>query len=197
MSARAKSSNGRVSARSDVPPFYVMKVLDAIEQRRAQAALPVISLGSGEPATAAPEPVLDAARAVLSNGPLGYTPALGLPALRSAIADHYSRTYDVDVQLDNVVVTTGSSVGFLLAFLAAFDVGDQVVLARPGYPAYRNILRAYGCDVVELPTGAADGYRLSVAMLEALPKRPAGIMVAGPANPTGTMIPADELSQLM
>jgi aspartate/methionine/tyrosine aminotransferase len=188
----------RISARSAVAPFYVMSVVEAVARRR-DAGLTVLSLGSGEPGAGTPKAVLDAAHRALDGGGgarLGYTPSLGLPDLRSAIAGHYARTYGVDVSPANVVVTTGSSVGFLLAFLAAFDAGDQVVLARPGYPAYRNILAAYGCEVVEVPTGVADGYRLSTAMLDALPSVPAGVMVAGPANPTGTMIPAAEMASL-
>ena len=102
---------------------------------------------------------------------LGYTDAPGVPALRAAIAAHYGRPYDLDVDPEQVVVTTGSSGGFLLAFLAAFDAGDRVAMARPGYPCYRNILSALGCEVVELPCGPETRYQPTVGMLEMLAER--------------------------
>jgi aspartate/methionine/tyrosine aminotransferase len=126
---------------------------------------------------------------------LGYTVALGVPELRAAIAAHYARTHDLDVAPEQVVVTTGSSGGFLLAFLAAFDAGDRVVMARPGYPCYRNILTALGCEVVELPCGPETRHQPTVAMLEELDDV-RGLVVASPANPTGTVLPPAELAAL-
>ena len=127
---------------------------------------------------------------------LGYTVALGIPPLRAAIAAHYGRTYGLDVAPEDVVVTTGSSGGFLLAFLAAFDAGDRVAMARPGYPCYRNILTALGCEVVELPCGPETRYQPTVAMLEALDEPVKGLVVASPANPTGTVLDPAELAAL-
>lgn len=176
-----------------------MDVLDAVERRR-DAGLPVFSLCAGEPGGGAPTDVRERAAALLTAGaPLGYTPALGLPGLRRALAGHYRRWYDLDVDPERVAVATGSSGAFVLAFLAAFDPGDRVALARPGYPAYRNILRALGCEVVELPCGADERYqptpeRLDEAVRSGGPL--AGVVLASPANPTGTMVGADELAAI-
>ena len=116
--------------------------------------------------------------------------------MRAAIAEHYAHRYELDVPADQVVVTTGSSGGFLLAFLAAFDPGDRVAMARPGYPCYRNILSALGCEVVELPCGPQTRYQPTVAMLEQLDAPVRGLVLASPANPTGTVIDAAELAAL-
>jgi aspartate/methionine/tyrosine aminotransferase len=185
----------RVSRRSDVPAFQVMRVMDAVVARRA-AALPVFDLSAGQPSTPAPEPVRSAAHRALDTDRIGYTNALGTPELRAAIARHYARTYGLDVPARSVAVTTGSSGGFLYAFLAAFEAGDTVVMARPGYPAYRNLLGALGCRVVELACGRDTRFQPTVAQLDALPEPPAGLVVASPANPTGTMLGADELAAL-
>ncbi|HZG92595.1 MAG TPA: aminotransferase class I/II-fold pyridoxal phosphate-dependent enzyme, partial [Pseudonocardia sp.] len=144
----------------------------------------------------APGPVREAAVAALADQVLGYTVALGVPELRAAIAGHYARAYGLDVDPGQVVVTTGSSGGFLLAFLAAFDAGDRVALARPGYPCYRNILTALGCEVVELPCGPQTRYQPTVAMLEELDDPVRGLVVASPANPTGTVLDPAELAAL-
>ena len=185
----------RVSARGQVPPFYAMQVYVAAMARQ-QAGLPVYLLNVGQPGTPAPSTVLAAAHKVLDTDRIGYTSALGIPELRDAIANHYRRTYGLDVARSSVVATTGSSGGFLLAFLAAFEPGDVVVLARPGYPAYRNMLTALGCEVVELPCGPATRFQPSVAALDALDVRPAGLVVASPANPTGTMVTPAELAAI-
>jgi aspartate/methionine/tyrosine aminotransferase len=182
-----------VSERGGIPAFQVMRVMVAADARRA-AGLPVLDLSVGQPSTAAPSTVRAAAHAAIDRDRLGYTAALGLPELRAAIAAHYRRTYDLDVDPACVVATTGSSGAFLLAFLAAFDQGDAVVLARPGYPAYRNMLTALGCRVLEVPTGA--GFSLTVPQLEALDEPPAGVVLASPANPTGTMLGAAGLAAL-
>ncbi|MBU4336967.1 MAG: aminotransferase class I/II-fold pyridoxal phosphate-dependent enzyme, partial [Actinobacteria bacterium] len=172
-----------------------MDILAEANERRAAGA-DVLSLCVGEPMGGAPEPVLAAAAAALADSPLGYTEALGLPELRAAVAGHYRRWYDVDVDPERVVITTGSSGAFLFAFLAAFGLGDRVALARPGYPAYANILAALGCEVVDLPCGPDTRYQPTPAMLEALDEPVAGLVVASPANPTGTMIAPEELTAL-
>ena len=156
----------------------------------------VLTLAAGQPSTPAPAPVLRAAREALDSQLLGYTVALGLPQLRHAIAGHHRRTTGVDVTAADVVVTTGSSGAFTLLFLAAFDPGDVVAMARPGYPAYRNTLTALGGEVLELDCGPDTRFQPTVAMLEALPEPPAGLIVASPANPTGTILAADELAAL-
>ncbi|MET9228694.1 pyridoxal phosphate-dependent aminotransferase [Lentzea sp. NPDC003310] len=171
-----------VAARADVPPFHVMDVLSAAAARQRTHG-DVISLAAGQPSSPAPKPVRDAAARALDEHALGYTEQLGILELRQAIAGHYKRQYDLDVTPDDVVVTTGSSGAFTLAFLAAFDAGDRVALARPGYPAYRNILKALGCEVVELPCGPETRFQPTVEMLDPGLK---GVIVASPANPTGT-----------
>jgi aspartate/methionine/tyrosine aminotransferase len=178
-----------------VPPFHVMRVIDAVVVRRA-AGLPVVDMSAGQPSTQAPSPVRTAALAAISSDKIGYTSALGIPALRAAIAAHYRRTDGIEVDPANVAVTTGSSGGFLYTFLAAFDPGDTVALARPGYPAYRNMLNALGCRVIEMPCGPETRFQPTVAHLEALDEAPAGLVIASPANPTGTMVDAAELAAL-
>ena len=178
-----------------VPPFYVMRVIDAVVAKRA-AGFPVIDLSAGQPSTAAPAVVRSTAAAAVQTEILGYTNALGIPPLRDAIARHYERGYGVAVDPEAIVVTTGSSGGFLYAFLSAFEAGDTVALARPGYPAYRNMLSALGCNVLELPCGPAERFQPTIAQLDALDAPPAGLVVASPANPTGTMLPAPELLAL-
>lgn len=187
----------KVSRRSHVPPFAVMEVLAAANARR-DAGESVLNLCAGEPATGASDVVRRRAIELLESGDLGYTEALGVPALRQAIADHYGRTYGVEVDPARVAVTTGSSGGFMLAFLAAFDAGDRVALARPGYPAYRNILSALGCEVVELDCGPESRYQPTVSrLMEAYYDGGLdGLVIASPANPTGTMIPPADLAAL-
>lgn len=184
-----------VALRAGIPPFYVMDVwLAAAERQRTHGDL--VNLSAGQPSAGAPAAVRAAAKAALDSGPLGYTVALGIPELRSAIAGSYQDRYGIDVDADDVVVTTGSSGGFLLAFLACFDAGDRVAIASPGYPCYRNILSALGCEVVELPCGPDTRFQPTVQMLDELDPPVKGVIVASPANPTGTVIPAAELAAI-
>lgn len=183
------------SVRSGIPPFYVMDVwAAAAERQRTRGDL--VNLSAGQPSTPAPAPVRAAAAAALEHQVLGYTVALGIDELRAGIAGHYGRTYGIAVEPDDVVVTTGSSGGFVLTFLAAFDAGDRVAMARPGYPCYRNILTALGSEIVELPCGPTTRFQPTVAMLEELAEPVAGLIVASPANPTGTVLDPAELAAL-
>ncbi|QWC86652.1 pyridoxal phosphate-dependent aminotransferase [Nocardioidaceae bacterium] len=185
------------ASRAAVAPFHVMDLLAAAAERRTSHG-DVLDLVAGQPSTPAPQPVRAEAARVLESQVLGYTPAVGIPALREAIAASYATRYGVDVDPAEVVVTTGSSGGFLLSFLGAFEVGDRVAMARPGYPCYRNVLSALGCEVVELPTDAATRFQPTVdAVAAAHAERPlAGLVVASPANPTGTMLTRAELAAL-
>jgi aspartate/methionine/tyrosine aminotransferase len=188
----------RPSARSDVDPFRVMQVLASAAARRA-AGGEVFGLTAGQPSTPAPKPALDAVHRALEESVLGYTQAPGPPELRAGIAQLYQRRYGIDVRPGQVYVTTGSSSGFILAFLSAFDAGDRVALARPGYPAYRNLLRALGCEVVDLPCGPETRFQPTVAMLEQSTTggiRLDGLIVASPANPTGSMMSPAELAAM-
>ncbi|WP_243790379.1 pyridoxal phosphate-dependent aminotransferase [Saccharopolyspora gloriosae] len=184
-----------VAQRANVPPFQVMEVLSAANARQRVRG-DVVSLAAGQPSNPAPRAVREAAAEALREHPLGYTEQLGLPELREAIAGHYRREHDLAVDPSEVVATTGASGAFLLAFLSAFDAGDRVALARPGYPAYRNILSALGCEVVELPCDAATRFQPTVAMLEELDEPVQGLIVASPANPTGTVLTGEELAEL-
>jgi aspartate/methionine/tyrosine aminotransferase len=188
----------QVASRADVPPFHVMDLLAAAAKRQRTHG-DVVNLLAGQPSTGAPAPVREEAKRLLDSGdPLGYTPAVGVLELREAIAAHHRRSHGIDVHPDEVVVTTGSSGGFLLAFLAAFEVGDRVAMARPGYPCYRNVLTALGCEVVEIPTGPETRFQPTVEQVAELHARDGitGLVVASPANPTGTMLLPGELAAL-
>ena len=184
----------RASRRGLVPPFIAMDVLRAATEREAAGA-DVIHLEVGQPGTPAPAAVLEAARQALARDRIGYTDALGVMALRRAIAAHYDAQYGVAVEPCEVVVTTGSSAGFMLAFLAAFEAGERVALAAPGYPAYRNILSALGLEPVLIEVGENTHYQPTPELLDACGPLD-GLVVASPANPTGTMIGAAELARL-
>lgn len=181
--------------RGAIPPFLVMEVMRAADAREA-AGEDVYHLEVGQPSTAAPQGVLDAAKAALNDDVLGYTLALGVGELRQAIAEHYKNFYGIDIPAARIVVTTGSSGAFLLAFLAAFEAGDRVALALPGYPGYRHILSALGNRPVTMATGPDSRFQPTVEMIEALPEPVQGVIVASPSNPAGTVIPEAELARL-
>lgn len=189
----------KVSQRSAVPPFAVMEILAAVGVRQ-DAGLDVFSLCAGEPGGGAPTDVRELAAELLASGAaLGYTAALGVPALRQSLARHYDRWYGLDVDPAQIAITTGSSGAFVLAFLAAFAPGDRVALARPGYPAYRNILASLGIEVVDIACGAETRYQPTPDLLDAAVAAGGsldGLILASPANPTGTMVDCDELQAL-
>jgi aspartate/methionine/tyrosine aminotransferase len=168
----------------------------AAASARAVRGQDVIHLEVGEPGGGPPGAVIEAARRALGTAPLGYTEALGRPALRAAIAEHYRQSYDLDVDPDQVVATVGASGAFVLSFLAAFDPGDRVVVPEPAFPAYKNILRALGVEVVRLGIGFESAFTPTVPMLEALKPPIHGLVIASPANPTGTMLSPEQLSAL-
>src|SRR5215213_11249827 len=186
------------SARSDVPPFMVMDVMAAAARIEAAGGR-VIHMEVGQPAAPAPSTAIAAARAALTSGRLGYTETLGIPSLRARIARHYAEKYGVSVDLARVVVTTGSSAGFILAFLTLFEPGDRVAVAVPGYPPYRHILSALGCEPVLIETSSENRHALTgEALLAAHRKRPLnGVLVASPVNPTGTMMSRAALANVI
>jgi len=186
--------SGKLSRRGAVDPFIVMDVMAAAAEKEA-AGDTVIHLEVGQPSTPAPREALAAAHAALDTDRIGYVAALGIPALRERIARHYREAYGVEISPDRVIVTTGSSGGFPLAFLASFDAGDRVALAAPGYPAYRNILAALNLEAVDLPTSAADRFQPTVEALQKV-GRLDGLIVASPSNPTGTMVGHAEMKAL-
>jgi aspartate/methionine/tyrosine aminotransferase len=177
----------KIAGRGKVAPFIVMDVLRAANERAA-AGRSVLHLEVGQPSTPPPAPVLEAARRALFAERLGYTDALGLAPLRRRIARHYGETYGIDVDWRRIVVTTGSSGAFVPAFLAAFDVGDRVAVASPGYPAYRNILAALGVEVIPLPVDGTSHFQPTPALLDDVGDPPDGLVIASPANPTGSML---------
>ncbi|MCP4327420.1 MAG: aminotransferase class I/II-fold pyridoxal phosphate-dependent enzyme [Alphaproteobacteria bacterium] len=185
----------KVAARGLIPPFIVMDVMRAANEREA-AGGDVIHLEVGQPSTGAPAGVIAAAQAALSGDRLGYTDACGVPSLRAAIVQYYRDFYGIDVPQEQVFVTTGSSGGFVLSFLAAFDRGDRVALADPGYPAYRNILNALGMEVVNIPTGPDSRFQPHVEHLRRIEGGLDGLIIASPSNPTGTMLRPEELRDI-
>src|SRR3954466_14882698 len=190
----------KISGRSAVDPFIVMDVMRAAgdyARRAAAEDLPdVVHLEVGQPSTAAPRLARAAAAAALEAGPLGYTDSLGLLELRKRIARHYTDFYGVALAAERIAVTTGSSGGFLLAFLAAFDPGDRVALASPGYPCYRHILSGLGIEPVLIETAPETKFQPTPALLDPLAGKIDGLIVASPSNPVGAMVSPAELEAL-
>ena len=186
------------SGRSDVPPFMVMDVM-AAAARIEGAGGHVIHMEVGQPAAAAPKAAISAAHAALDRGRIDYTAALGIPSLRERIARHYREIYHCAVDAERIVVTTGSSGAFILAFLAMFEPGDRVAVTVPGYPPYRHILTALGCEPVLIETSAETRHALTGEALLAVHHRTPlkGVLVGSPANPTGTMMSREALTELI
>ncbi len=186
------------SNRSNVPPFMVMDVMAAAERIEA-AGGHVVHMEVGQPAAPAPRAALAAAHRALDEGRIDYTSALGIPSLRERIARHYRDTYGCAVDAGRIVVSTGSSGAFILAFLAMFEPGDRVAVTVPGYPPYRHILTALGCEPVLIETSNETRHALTgEALLAAHRKAPLkGVLVGSPANPTGTMMSREALTQLI
>lgn len=186
------------SRRSDVPAFMVMDVMAAAARLEA-AGGHVIHMEVGQPAAGAPRTAIAAAHAALEAGRIDYTAALGIPSLRERIARHYRDAYGCDVNPERIVVTTGSSGGFILAFLAMFEPGDRVAVTVPGYPPYRHILTALGCEPVLIETTNETRHALTgEALLAAHREAPLkGVLVGSPANPTGTMMSREALAGLI
>jgi aspartate/methionine/tyrosine aminotransferase len=183
------------SRRSEIAPFYVMEVMRAAEERES-AGGEVLHLEVGQPSTGAPDGALKAVEEALRTGPLGYTGAAGTPQLRDRIARWYAQRYALEVASERVVVTTGASGSCVLAFLAAFDVGDRVGVLEPGYPCYRNDLQAFGVEVVGIQVGHDTGFRPTIDQLNAsLPLD--GLVLASPSNPTGTVLLPETLETVV
>jgi aspartate/methionine/tyrosine aminotransferase len=188
----------KTSARSNVPPFMVMDVVEAAARLEA-AGRRVIHMEIGQPAAAAPTAAIAAARAALASGQIGYTQSLGLLSLRARIARRYAERHGAEIDPGRVVVTTGSSAAFLLAFLAMLEPGDRIAVANPGYPPYSNVLSALGCEAVPIEISAATRFAIAPGDLIAAHRERSlkAVLVASPANPTGTMMTADALGALI
>jgi aspartate/methionine/tyrosine aminotransferase len=170
------------SRRGAISPFVVMDVMRAANERQA-AGHDIVHMEVGQPGTPAPRTAREAVKAAVDRDLLGYTEALGIPALRERIARHYKDAYGLSIGAERIVVTSGSSAGFVLAFLALFDEGARVLLPEPGYPCYRNIVRALGLEPVALPVGPGERWMPSAGMMT---RDAPGVLFASPANPTGT-----------
>ncbi|MES2846260.1 MAG: aminotransferase class I/II-fold pyridoxal phosphate-dependent enzyme [Pseudomonadota bacterium] len=184
----------RISSRGQVDPFIVMDVMEAARAAEA-AGRHIVHMEVGQPGTPAPAAARAALARAMEAGALGYTVALGLPALRAGIAALYARWYGVDLNPDRVVVAAGSSAAFLLSFTTLFDAGDRVALGEPGYPSYRQILRALSLTPVGIPTRVENRLQPVPADLDGVAME--GLIVASPGNPSGTMLTRDRLAALM
>ncbi|MYA86962.1 MAG: aminotransferase class I/II-fold pyridoxal phosphate-dependent enzyme, partial [Boseongicola sp. SB0662_bin_57] len=183
----------RLSRRSEIDPFIVMDVMDAAARAEAEGRH-IIHMEVGQPGTPAPQRARQALAAAMERNALGYTLALGIPELREKIALLYRSRHGVDLSPERVVVTAGSSGAFLLAFTALFEAGDRVALGAPGYPSYRQILRALSLVPVDVQTRAEDRYQ---PVPDLLPDDIKGLIAASPANPTGTMLDGQALAGLI
>ena len=186
----------KISKRGGVAPFYAMEVLKAANERAASGA-DVLHMEVGEPSTGAPRAVIERANQIMGSTHLGYTEALGIPALRDAIAKHYATVYREEVDPGRIIVTMGSSGAFLLAFTAAFDAGDRVAIAAPGYPAYYNILTALGIEPVVVESGPEERFQPTPELLDKISGPIDGLLIPSPANPTGTMVVGEALTDLV
>jgi len=176
-----------------VKPFYAVEI-NRLAHERVRRGLDVIHMEVGQPSAGAPEAALQAAERAMRSDKLGYWES---GALKERIARHYLDWYGVEVEPKRVILTPGASGALLLAFAVLLDAGDLVAMGRPGYPAYRNVLNALGMQPVELPCGAESRFQPTAAMVEALDPAPAALIVASPANPTGTMLDRGELAALI
>lgn len=194
---KATIPNLQASTRGQVDPFIAMDVMSAAVERE-RAGHKVIHMEVGQPGAPAPLAVRNKAHEALQLGKIGYTEALGLRSLRERIARHYHDTYQVTVSADRIAVTTGSSAGFILAFLSMFDAGDRVAISSPGYPAYRNTLSAFGLEPVTIVTDAESQWVMTGAAIEKAhaitPLK--GVLMMSPANPSGTMMSAAALKDI-
>lgn len=187
----------KISNRGAIPPFIVMDVMKAAAEREAMGA-GVLHMEVGQPSTPAPGGVIAAAKRALDGDLLGYTLATGILSLRQRIVRHYLEYYGVTLSSERICVTTGSSAAFLLTFLAAFDPGDKVAILRPGYPCYRNILGALDIEAVEVPVGPDSRFQPTLTALDAAGGGDLdGLLIASPANPTGSMLREGELRAIL
>ena len=178
--------------RAEIEPFHAIGISRLAHQLKGEGAS-VIHMEFGQPSTGAPAPAIARAHQVLDSDGMGYWES---PALKARIARHYQETYGVAIEAEQVILTCGASPALVLALSSAFSPGDRVALARPGYVAYRNSLKALHLTPVEIACGPESRYQLTAQALAALDPAPAGVIIASPANPTGTIIPPEELKAI-
>ncbi len=176
----------------EIDPFHAITISRAAHRMGAEGRS-VIHMEFGQPSTGAPAAAIQAAHRILDSDGMGYWES---PELKARIATHYGETYGVAVDPERIILTCGASPAFVLALSCLFSPGAKVALARPGYVAYRNTLKALHLIPVELPCGEAERYQITAAAIERLEPAPEGLIIASPANPTGTIIPPDELAAI-
>ena len=186
----------KIAERGIIPPFIVMDVMRAANERAATGK-DVLHLEVGQPSTAAPKAVIEAAKKALDQELLGYTDALGVRPLRERLATYYKDYYGVTVPVEQIIITTDSSGAFMLSFLAVFDNGDKVGLASPSYPAYKNILHALGVEVIDIPVGPETAFQPTAEILESLDETLDGLIIAIPSNPTASMLSDEALKGIV
>ncbi len=186
----------KVSNRSKMPPFMAMDVMRLAAELEADGS-DIVHLEVGQPCSPAPQKVIDALAASMGQVKThGYSVALGIPELRLRIADHYEQWYGEKIGPERVAVTVGSSMAFAISFLAAFDIGDKIAIPNPGYPAYRNLMLGMGLEPVTLNAGPLEGWMPRLKDMEKWDNLPDGLMIASPHNPTGVIIPDNELKDI-
>lgn len=178
--------------RAEIEPFHAIGISRLAHQLKGEGAQ-IIHMEFGQPSTGAPAPAIARAHQVLDSDGMGYWES---PALKARIARHYQETYGVALEAEQVILTCGASPALVLALSSAFTPGDRIALARPGYVAYRNSLKALHLTPVEIACGPESRYQLTAQALAALDPAPAGVIIASPANPTGTIIPPEELKAI-
>ena len=184
------------SKRSDIKPFLVMDLLNKANEYQAEGR-DIIHMEAGQPGTPAPKRVRDVAKEAIDETLIGYQASLGMPVLRARIAQHYEDAYGVEIAPERIVITTGSSAGFVLSFLSLFDDGDRIGMGAPYYPAYPNIISSLGYTPVILNTDKTTNFQVTVDLLSQQTEKLDGLMVASPANPTGSMLSSKELERLV
>ena len=185
----------KIASRSAISPFIVMDVMRSANAREASGK-DVLHLEVGQPSTPAPKSVIEAAKFGLDKELLGYTEALGIPLLRQRLSDYYKAYYNLIIPSERIIVTTGSSGAFILGFLAVFEPGDKVGITSPGYPAYKNILRTLGVEVIEIPVNADTAFQPNVEILGNIDVALDGLIIASPSNPTGSMLSVASLREI-
>ena len=186
----------KISERSKMPPFMAMDVMRHAAELDSKGH-DIVHLEVGQPSSSAPQPVINAlVNSMVDQKSHGYSVALGIAELRQRIAEHYREWYQIDLDPTRVAVTVGSSTGFALSFMSAFDVGDRIAIPNPGYPAYRNLMLGMGLEPVILPAGLEEGWLPRLQDIENWDRLPDGLMIASPHNPTGVVIPDKDLKEI-
>ncbi len=186
----------KLSERSDIPMFRALDMLREVNER-ASKGIDIRKMGAGQPNVGAPQEALEYAISMIRSDPRqGYTEAVGMPSLCEKIANHYTNYYGTKAKAENIVVTPGSSGGFILTFLAAFDAGDRVAITTPTYPAYKNILKSLNIEIVEIEAGPETNYQPTAELLENCGQDFDGLIINSPSNPAGTMVAPGELEKI-